>query len=292
MRVASVEAETWAGAVGPGPGCGGVQATCSAIHGVPPSSVHPGSQTGQPWWQGSPGVAASAAECCPGPWTPDGLAWHPGVPGSLAGSEGTELGQGLPQAAHGSAAAAGTNPAVLGKNSDWLAARGCQYPRQHRCGHMRQPARPGGPMWLRGTRTAQGHLGPVAPVGTAGGSSGCLEKEQEIRTPWMKRSLGVPGTQGWAEKPLGGEQEAAAWSGSAEAGRRESCRPTTLRAERGRQESPMMPGRGTSTNSGNLQDSRDRNLPDQSMGSGSKGLDWGWRTSPRVPIGQARNSPS
>lgn len=182
LRVAAVETGPEVGAVGQGPGCGGVGAVCSTILGVPLSPVHPVTQSGQPWGQGSPGVAASVVACCPDLWAPGGLVQPPGVPGSLVGSGGAKQGQGLGlgplPAAPCSAVAVGASPAVLEKSSGWLAVRGYLCPHQHRCDHRTQLAQHGGPRWLHGTRTAPECLESGAPVGIATCSSGCLWKGQ------------------------------------------------------------------------------------------------------------------
>lgn len=178
LRVAAGETGAEAGAVGQGPGHHGAGAVCSTTRRAPLGPAHPVTRSRRPWCQGSPWVAASVAGCCPDPWAPGGLAWHPGVPGNLADLGDAEQGQGPPPVAHGSAAVGGAGPAVLGRSSGWLAVKGCLCPLQHRCDHRRQLAPLGGPRWLHGTRTIQGCPESVAPVGTAVGSSGYLWEEQ------------------------------------------------------------------------------------------------------------------
>lgn len=147
MRVASVETGAEVGAVGQGPGCVGVGEVCSTILGVPLSPEHPVTQSGQPWFQGSPEGAVSVVVCCPYLGVPGGLVQYPGAPGSLVGSGGArqvqELGPLL--VAPYSAVALRASPAVLEKNSGWPAVKDYLYPHLHRCGHRRQPAQHGGP---------------------------------------------------------------------------------------------------------------------------------------------------
>lgn len=212
LRVAAGETGAEAGAVGQGPGHHGAGATCSATRRVPLGPAHPVTRSGPLWHQGGPWVAAAVVGCFPDPWAPGGLAQHPGVPGNQAGSGDAGPGRGPPPAARGSAAAAGANPAVLGKSSGWRAVTGCQCP-QHRCDRRRQPARRGGPRWLHGTRTIQGRPGSVAPVGTATGSSGCLREEHagDSVCPAARNSpgardtaaSGIPAKRTWGQKPFG-----------------------------------------------------------------------------------------
>lgn len=147
LRVAAVEIGAEVGAVSQGPGCGGVGAVCSTILGVPLSPVHPVTQSGQPWCQGSPGVAASVVACCRGLWAPSGLVQHPGVPGSLVGSEDAKQGQGPGPllVALCSAVALRASPTVLERSSDWLAVKGYLCPHLRRCDRRRQLAQHGGP---------------------------------------------------------------------------------------------------------------------------------------------------
>lgn len=163
-------------------------------------------------------MAASVGGYCPDPWAPGVLARHPGVPGNPADSGDEEWGQGRPPVAHGSAAAGGAGPAVLERSSGWLAAKGCLWPLRHRRDHRRRLAQRGGPRWLRGTRTAQEHLGSVAPVGTAIGSLGCLHEGQmgarvcmggQGQTlPGSRKAAApaIPLTWRWGQKPLGERQ--------------------------------------------------------------------------------------
>ena len=212
LRVAAGETGAEAGAVGQGPGHPGAGATCAATRRVPLGPAHPVTRSGPPWHQGGPWVAAAVVGCFPNPWAPGGLAQRPGIPGNLAGSGDAGPGRGPPPAAHGSAAAAGANPAVLGKSSGWRAAIGCRCPHRHRCDRRRQPALHGGPRWQHGTRTIQGRLGSVAPAGTATGSSRCLQEEHAGDSVLKARNSpgardvaasGIPGTQTWGQKPFG-----------------------------------------------------------------------------------------
>lgn len=147
LRVAAVETGAEVGAVGQGPGCGGVGAVCSTILGVPLSPVHPETQTGQPWCQGSPEVAAFVVACCPYLWLPGGLVQYPGVPESLVGSGDAEQVQELGPllVSPCSVAVLRASPAVLVKSSGWQAAKDYLYPHLHRCDHRRLPAQHGGP---------------------------------------------------------------------------------------------------------------------------------------------------
>lgn len=141
--------------------------------------------------------------CCPGPWAPGGLAQSPGVPESLADSEGVGLGPWQPPTAPDSAAAEEEGPAVPGRSSDWQAVTGCPSPLQHRCARRRQQARHGGPRWRLGTRTTQGLHGSVAPLSTAVGSSGCLW-EEPVGKQVCPKLRGAAPWEPWAEIHWGG----------------------------------------------------------------------------------------